>query len=369
MKNQTQQFANSQQPESIKRTLGRGAFTLIELVVVILIIGILMAFIFPAITRAITAARNASVVSEIKSLEAAISAFEQEYGVEPPSRIVLFEDAAGWLPGNLSSFTAGQQQQIRESRAILTRMWPDIDFLYGGTAAMPGSYDIDGDGEIRVFSDGPLLLTGAECLVFFLGGMSATEDGGGNSIVDANGMNNAASPPVLPEKWAMLGFSSNPRQPFSRGGSRVGPFHEFDSARLVNINTPDPTSDRKLPEYVDTLPGQIAPYIYLSSYQGRGYNVLPGSPPTAYSDVDLGPSSLVGSPLYPYLESDPDGPTNADVTNDIPYNAKSYQIISPGYDNEYGVGGLYDKDQGFDGNREFEKDNITNFAGGVLDAS
>ncbi|TWT58471.1 hypothetical protein KOR42_18460 [Thalassoglobus neptunius] len=332
----------------------RSAFTLVELVVVILVIGILMAFLFPAINQVITNSRVAQVTAEIKSLDSALAAFKSKYGISPPSRLRLYEEAAGWV--NDTSL------QARESKAYLRQIWPEMDFTYAA-APTPGELDIDGDGTIRAESDGPIVLTGAECLVFFLGGVCATEDSAGNPIRNADGSLGTAAAPA---KWAPLGFSTDQTFPFRRGGSRVAPFHEFDSARLVNVNDPTSQPGRNMPEYLDSLPGQVSPYIYASSYDGRGYNK--DTMTNVYLDIDLGAPSFA-SPTSIYLSSDPDGSVNTDVSNDVPYQANSYQIISPGFDNSYGVGGLYDPDTGFDANRGDEKDNITNFSSGVLDSN
>ncbi len=66
--------------------------------------------------------------------------------------------------------------------------------------------------------------------------------------------------------------------------------------------------------YKDTLPGQSQPYLYLSSYDGQGYDVtneLPASPPLEPTFTDVyrqGPNgSTTSSPfaaLEPQLLSD-----------------------------------------------------------------
>ena len=72
----------------------RAGFTLVELVIVIAIIGILAALITPAVMRAFGSARDAKVKVEITQLASAIAAFKATYGMDPPSRIVLFEAPA-----------------------------------------------------------------------------------------------------------------------------------------------------------------------------------------------------------------------------------------------------------------------------------
>lgn len=330
----------------------RAAFTMIELIVVILIIAILMAFLFPAIGRAIGTARNATVVSEIKNFEKAISEFKLKFGVEPPSTFILYEKQGDGTNGNPNWNTDGSKDKYdldgdgdtdnndrslrrRQSVAFLRQAFPNFNFE-------TANFDFNGDGD---FED-TLVLNGAECLLFFLGGMTATEDGSG-TIRNANG-GTAGSTPRTPTKWVPLGFSANPATPFARGGTRIGPFYEFDSGRIVNVSA---GTDRQMPEYLDPLPGQLHPYIYVSANEGRGYS---------NNDLDIDhPTTL--SPTLIYTE---------DAAGLVPYNMNSFQIISPGADQQYGTGGFYDKDKGFTGFSEtVQKDNITNFTGGVMDAS
>src|SRR6476660_3460581 len=70
----------------------RFGFTLIELLVVIVILGILIALLLPAIQGAMRSARNATVTGEINQLAQAMADFKNRYGDYPPSRILLSEN-------------------------------------------------------------------------------------------------------------------------------------------------------------------------------------------------------------------------------------------------------------------------------------
>lgn len=59
------------------------AFTLIELLIVIAIIGILMALLFPAVNGAIDAARKAQAKNDVTQIATAVVAYETEYGKLP----------------------------------------------------------------------------------------------------------------------------------------------------------------------------------------------------------------------------------------------------------------------------------------------
>jgi prepilin-type N-terminal cleavage/methylation domain-containing protein len=62
----------------------RSAFTLVEILVVIAIIGILTAVLIPAVTNAVKTARVTSLRLEITALEQAVEQYQQKYGDYPP---------------------------------------------------------------------------------------------------------------------------------------------------------------------------------------------------------------------------------------------------------------------------------------------
>jgi len=68
-----------------KHTVGRKAFTIVELLVVVGIIAMLAALITPAVIRARSAARNAAIKVEIDMLHMAIMNYKNEYGSFPPA--------------------------------------------------------------------------------------------------------------------------------------------------------------------------------------------------------------------------------------------------------------------------------------------
>ncbi|WP_166830572.1 type II secretion system protein [Thalassoroseus pseudoceratinae] len=291
-------------------------FTLIELLIVIVILGILMSLILPAISSARRNARVAQVSTEIKSLESGLENFKAKFDFYPPSTLVLHETGANW-----------NTPAAAPHRAIIRRMFPQFDFA---------DHDFNGNGN----TTDSFSLTGNECLVFFLGGM-ADQDG---------------------DNFAMIGFSKNPANPFTRAGSsRLGPFTEFETGRLVdNI----PSGGNGFPEYVDPLPNQTAPYGYLSANNGRGYAA--GTMPYRLPGEDAN--------LNNTLDASEDANSNSTLDVGQPFKPDSYQIVSPGFDNEHGTGGTYDPETadaklGYDANpstRSAERDNITNFHPGML---
>lgn len=297
------------------------AFTLVEVMIVLVIIAILAALILPALGNAQRAARRAAVQSEMESIGASITQFKVRFGMEPPSRITLFAPGTAWSHA--------------PSRALIKRMWPQFNFATSGGL------------NAAAFNGAPsLTLNGSECLTFFLGGIRGTSG-------------------------ALVGFSKNPREPFTENGSRDGPFFEFQgsydntasawSGRLI-----DSFPANGVPEYLDAIPSQTRPLLYFSSYGGTGYRADNGSVLAYFKDGSLR----------------------------NPYKADSFQLISPGFDFAYGSGGTLDNEdmngdgilqttpnnedvngngvldtktsQVLSGTRAVEKDNLTNFHTGEL---
>lgn len=282
----------------LNRKRQRRGFTLLEVLVAVSIIALLVGILIPAIQQARKNARVGQMQVDIQKVESGLAEFRAIYGWDPPSKITLYEDSAGWAGDPVS-------------RSWIQRFWPSFDFGY---TASGGSLDINRDGD----SADVLTLGGAECLVFFLGG--------------------------LPEPGASApnGFAKNPAYPFAAGGAREETFMEF-----TNIVV-SPTSGMLI--YLGPLNGQTAPVLYCSSNGGTGYlDANTGDGPT--NDLIVGTTDDLDSV---YL----------DATGE-PYKKTSFQIINPGFDNLYGAGGPFDP-----GNTSSlapaDYDNVTNFTKGML---
>lgn len=295
----------------------RTGFTMIEMLVVLVIIAILAGLLLTAFGPARLRAQEAQAVSEMQSLKASITAFKTDFKMDPPSSITISEAATGWAT-------------LPIDRATLKRLWPSFNFTI--------ARDFNGDGDMTDV----IHLDGSECLVFFLGGL------------------------VDPASGQLRGFSKNPGNPFAMdNGSRQGPFHEFDGGI-------DPTSRRPVgrlvdtdgdgaPEYVDSLPSQTQPILYFSSYDGTGYRTDNTEDANANGMLDAGEDKNGNGRLdhrmqYAYFK---------DAARKSAYNASGYQLISPGLDAAYGVGGFLDPAE-FSGTREAEVDNLALFHSGRL---
>ena len=264
---------------------------------------------------------EARVVVEIKQLESAIASFKNVFGKEPPSRIILHE-----CPTDHQYDLEGTSRQARvEQRTVayFQAIWPEFPIL-------SCQMDEDGDGTVdrdwvdfnsngRV--DDELDLNGAECLVFFLGGIA---------------------PHGIP-----IGFSKVANNPFSIGNNRVGPFYELsDPARLI-----DRDSDGFV-ELIDSLMGQSAPYLYFSAYEGTGYNF--------HIDCETADNGV----FQPYYSA---GDQRLDRSSVKWYKPHSFQIISPGKDGKYGVGGLLPPPSVPRSVGPEDRDNLTNFTGSTIE--
>jgi prepilin-type N-terminal cleavage/methylation domain-containing protein len=87
------------------------AFTLIELLIVIAIIGILMSLMFPAVNSALNSARRASAQNDVTQIANAITMFQTEYGRLP-------EPTATTVSGQLLTALTGQNDTLNPRRIV-----------------------------------------------------------------------------------------------------------------------------------------------------------------------------------------------------------------------------------------------------------
>lgn len=356
MQNQTTFLRSKRQP--VRQS--RSAFTLIEMVVVVMIIAILASLLMVGVQGAVARARETAVGVDIKNLEQAIKEFQSSFKLSepPPSRIVLYEAYDDWPDVSTATGNTAAHKSIRQNVATIRKLWPSfLDRLGKPALGSMWACDIDGDG----MSDKTFELTGAECLVFFLGGIMS--EGSANRTYGANG------------------FSADPRDPFRAGGTRIGPFTEFNPSRLRDSN------GNSFPEYIDAFPGSEQPYQYFSAYGGRGYRFLGEDDALGGTGADADEVLVVtgNTLLSPYLQKDNQWPDSTSMpvipAGNFPdgpaWSAKGYQIISAGADGKWGIGGEASSDGVriyFDAAdnyrqpsaRNVEADNITSFKGGRL---
>jgi prepilin-type N-terminal cleavage/methylation domain-containing protein len=408
----------------------RTGFTLVELLVVVVIIGILVALLVPAIAAAVRRVNEARVTAEISNIATALAAFKDQYGDYPPSRIILneasqFSDttvgglyptssttplsqvpANFWINGVVPAGIAlnGSNNDItlgalaQRSLQYMRKFFPRAA-IPGGTGQNFYFHDFNGNAALQAANGTPapdngfLYLQGDECLAFFLGGIPQGTTGVG--------------PPPPDSVIGMTGFGKDPTHPFSCPGTnasfpflfsanRYNPFYEFQGTRLV-----DDDGDG-IPVYLDPLQaaadGRNNAYFslaYFSSYGGNGYdpndvNLLDqddaSSPPAfwrafhvSFSVVpNVNPNTNIATSITPnpYTNTAPIPPTGQAATWQ---NPTTFQILSAGVDGRFGVAGQYlssgndqlPVDAGIPATlgpdiRTREQDNLANFATGRL---
>src|SRR5579875_3766877 len=147
-----------------QKTGSRSAFTLVEMVVVLLIIAILASLAWSVTVNAIGKVTEAQTRTEISELETALRAFMADYGLsDPPPSLLILNEATPLAP---------DPRDNGRSAAFLTK-------VFGKNL---GPTDWNGDGQL----DGPWVLQGEHALVFYLGGIPSAAGPQGFSTNNMN---------------------------------------------------------------------------------------------------------------------------------------------------------------------------------------
>jgi prepilin-type N-terminal cleavage/methylation domain-containing protein len=253
----------------------RAAFTLIELLIAILIIGILATLVTLGVSKAMTYAKQVATKPEMGQIEQALGVAAIEMGRVPyiPSYIKLCNDKTKY------GTSAADQMSLR----ILSQMFPNA------WTGANGMEDWNGPN-MQDPSNGIIELKADRAFVFFLRGP------------EGNGFS-AKGPPT-----------SNPTS-----GKRYGPYFNFPENRLAF----DPTD--KLPRYLDywqndpTNSNNPAPFLVVYSQMMVG------------SNASFRPDEF-GTAAY-------NVPPGRQLQKGKLYMPKGYQIFSAGKDGRWGSTG------------------------------
>jgi general secretion pathway protein G len=280
-------------PQTAKNN--RRGFTLVELLVVVAIIALLMSLTAAAVMKFIGKGPQVQNASEIQQLATAIESFTTNFKLGSkgyfPSKLKLCEKL-----GDYNLAVALDQ----DSLSFLKRMFPRLDTTPVTSFWAKTGIDWNGNGRRN---DPPVILEGDQCLVFFLGGIPIPD----------------------PSTPGVQGFSTNQADPSQSGGTRKGPYFEFNTGRLVQRSS---ATGNLFYSYLDAYGKQ--PFLYFSSYSRRnGYNPYDATNQRAKTPM-TSVSDCAGLGVWPYAEA---------LTPSIRYlKPDSFQIISAGEDKMFGPG-------------------------------
>ncbi len=188
----------------------RTGFTLVELLVVIVIIGILAAIVTAAVIGVRITARQAVIRTEITQLESALERYKQEFGEYPPDCAGL--DNTATIPGSSPAITyqdAARQRIISHLRTRFPRFT-----LTGDLAANWTTFkNTVSDASTGIPSFNVDNLDPRSALVFWLGGLPSPSD-----------------------PTTLTGFSADPANPFqstTASSSRIAGLMTFPADRLT----------------------------------------------------------------------------------------------------------------------------------------
>lgn len=325
----------------------RHAFTLVELLVVITIIGILAGLITAAAFRARIAAKQAVIKIEMEQLSMAIERYKNDVGEYPPDCVFLGGCAATASDSTVNDYlkTTAQNDILRHIR----KRFPRFTSATSWNALCNHIKQNDGNHYPSIDLND---LDPSKALLFFLGG--------------------------LPEKnvaneWTPAGFHTNPTDPFRTGGPRTKPFFEFPRERI------DASTRQFFPRYLDTAPTK-APYVYFKCRNNEyGATDSASAPTQVYPSVC---EYAANNFAVAYLEP-PNDPTEANWKPNAPGSARlwrnpgKFQIVCSGLDGLFGQGHVFRYTKAgrelslsgtsADNLNEDNFDNLTNFAEGTLE--
>lgn len=129
------------------KAASRKGFTLIEILIVVIILGILAAIVIPQFTNASEDARKSSVASQLQTLRSAVELYKLQHGDSYPTSDGSITSAWAWdslLQTTLSydSKTVGPYLQQTPSNSM------NGDTAMGVSGATGGGWSIDAQGRI-----------------------------------------------------------------------------------------------------------------------------------------------------------------------------------------------------------------------------
>jgi prepilin-type N-terminal cleavage/methylation domain-containing protein len=336
------------QPQSqASHAASRKGFTLVELLVVIIIIGMLASLITAAVISALGRATVASIVTDVKQLETACETYKSQYGEYPP-------DFAGINITYTPDTTIQNTVRTGAQNAVLRHLTKVFPRYKPGYSVSPTSPSCDWPGFLADVQNGwnidlssnTYFLSPVGALSFWLGGKPDwCVDTTGAQILPAS----SSFDPKKPIK-GFLGFSANPLNPFDTSSSRIKPFYEFNLNCLFYYTGNSATTPPALggiavwpAKAYDANNINKSPIVYFRSSNGSYFYEGTSTLIKAFPDTFYPITSTVA--VHPAIDINLSQPSAGQLTW---VNSQSVQIFSSGRNMAYGIlaptalgGGLY----------------------------
>lgn len=301
-------------PPTARRRPPTAGFTLVEMLVVIVIIGILGSLITGAAIVARNRAKRAMIRTEISQLELALTHYKQEVGEFPPDFANLLNphavaDARNAVLRHLRKrFPRYTPVGNQEDQTKTPTPWLKLrhDIMHGSNPE-PDSHPENDNGyptaDINNFD-------ATAALIFWLGGLPETASG------------------------KPAGFHADVRFPFKRGLPRTEPLFDFDVARIRNTNN--------VPGFYANTDPETRPYVYFRSQRlmnaaGQyeyGYVYSSAFYPLSYPAYDA--DNLAQDYAVPYFDEPLNTGAGTPATSRVWRNQDTFQIQFAGFDNVFG---------------------------------
>jgi len=294
----------------------RPAFTLVELLVAIAIIGILMGIAIPAISGALRSGRESAIRAEVEAMKQALEAYKLKHGDYPP-------DFFDW---NVA---------VRHYRKI----FPDID-LNEINLLRQLCWNTGDTGPATNHGHDPDKLDRAEAVVWNLGGFSSDPK---RPFTGAGGPLQLKASFTVPTT-AQLANAVN----YAYNGTREGALMDFE-ANLLSMGEYVVASETATSlEDGDLFPiyrrdAESAPYLYFDS---RTYGATYTNPnnSVAYLNQYVSPSSAEWGSVRPYLSDQIVAPAEG-IVQRLPtgggglnfMDKNTFQVLSAGLDEKFGL--------------------------------